>query len=112
MHSSSPDSIDEGRLHMQQVELQLAIILCSTILHGSDQHAAAAARYMVGQKFGKHIDDSVEIEGRPGHVTGYTLLVYLSGTFEQLVVWCVGACWAALIILARGYVPVAKAQSI
>lgn len=40
-------------------------------------------RYTVGQKFGKHIDDSVEIEGAPGHVTGYTLLVYLSGQQQQ-----------------------------
>lgn len=40
----------------------------------------------MGQKFGKHIDDSVDIEGQPGHVTGYTLLVYLSGTFKQLVI--------------------------
>lgn len=37
-------------------------------------------RYTVGQKFGKHIDDSVEVEGATGCVTGYTLLIYLSGT--------------------------------
>lgn len=35
----------------------------------------------MGQKFGKHIDDSVEVQ--PGHVTGYTLLIYLSGTPQQ-----------------------------
>lgn len=40
-------------------------------------------RYSQGQKFGKHIDDSVEVEGAPGHVTGYTLLVYLSGGTQQ-----------------------------
>ncbi|GBF92159.1 2-oxoglutarate and Fe(II)-dependent oxygenase [Raphidocelis subcapitata] len=34
-------------------------------------------RYRAGQKFGKHIDDSVEVG--PGRATRYTLLVYLSG---------------------------------
>eukprot|EP00878_Enallax_costatus_P004211 GHUV01004441.1.p1 GENE.GHUV01004441.1~~GHUV01004441.1.p1 ORF type:complete len:263 (+),score=95.62 GHUV01004441.1:156-944(+) len=34
-------------------------------------------RYSKGQKFGKHIDDSVEVA--PGQFTGYTLLIYLSG---------------------------------
>lgn len=38
-------------------------------------------RYSVGQKFGRHIDDSVEVQ--PGQITGYTLLVYLSGTPQQ-----------------------------
>lgn len=37
-------------------------------------------RYSRGQKFGRHIDDSVEIA--PGQHTGYTLLVYLSGPLE------------------------------
>jgi hypothetical protein len=60
-------------------------------------HAAAAAaaafghRYTVGQKFGKHIDDSVDIEGQPGHVTGYTLLVYLSGELAS------SSCWWCLL---------------
>lgn len=35
----------------------------------------------MGQKFGRHIDDSVEVQ--PGQITGYTLLVYLSGTPQQ-----------------------------
>ncbi|XXG67282.1 hypothetical protein AAC387_Pa06g0666 [Persea americana] len=35
-------------------------------------------RYMVGQKFGRHIDESVDLgEGRMTH---YTLLIYLSGS--------------------------------
>ncbi|WIA33534.1 hypothetical protein OEZ86_006658 [Tetradesmus obliquus] len=37
-------------------------------------------RYCRGQKFGKHIDDSVEVA--PDQVTGYTLLIYLSGQLE------------------------------
>ncbi|KAF6261049.1 oxidoreductase [Scenedesmus sp. NREL 46B-D3] len=37
-------------------------------------------RYSRGQKFGRHIDDSVEVA--PGQHTGYTLLVYLSGPLE------------------------------
>jgi hypothetical protein len=37
-------------------------------------------RYSRGQKFGKHVDDSVEVA--PGQYTGYTLLVYLSGPLE------------------------------
>jgi hypothetical protein len=37
-------------------------------------------RYCRGQKFGKHIDDSVEVA--PGQHTGYTLLIYLSGPLE------------------------------
>lgn len=44
-------------------------------------YVPAVTRYSVGQKFGKHIDDSVEVA--PGQVTGYTLLVYLSGTPQQ-----------------------------
>ncbi|KIY94872.1 hypothetical protein MNEG_13090 [Monoraphidium neglectum] len=35
-------------------------------------------RYAAGQKFGKHIDDSVQLA--PGRVTRYTLLLYLSGS--------------------------------
>lgn len=35
-------------------------------------------RYVQGQKFGKHIDDSVEVA--PGQITLYTLLIYLSGS--------------------------------
>lgn len=35
-------------------------------------------RYKVGQKFGRHIDESVDLgEGR---MTRYTLLIYLSGS--------------------------------
>lgn len=34
-------------------------------------------RYTAGQRFGRHVDDSVELG--PGQCTGYTLLVYLSG---------------------------------
>mmetsp|Transcript_27019 Transcript_27019/g.86833 ORF Transcript_27019/g.86833 Transcript_27019/m.86833 type:complete len:99 (-) Transcript_27019:1202-1498(-) len=34
-------------------------------------------RYEKGQRFGKHIDEEVDLGG--GAVTGYTLLVYLSG---------------------------------
>lgn len=36
-----------------------------------------ACRYGVGQRFGKHVDDTVEVA--PGQHTRYTLLVYLSG---------------------------------
>ncbi|XP_031495498.1 uncharacterized protein LOC116261046 isoform X2 [Nymphaea colorata] len=35
-------------------------------------------RYKVGQRFGPHIDESIDLEG--GHSTEYTLLVYLNGT--------------------------------
>ncbi|URE06089.1 cytochrome P450 [Musa troglodytarum] len=34
-------------------------------------------RYKVGQRFGRHIDESVDLGG--GHTTQYTLLVYLTG---------------------------------
>ncbi|CAN6480351.1 unnamed protein product [Victoria cruziana] len=34
-------------------------------------------RYKLGQRFGPHIDESIELEG--GHSTEYTLLVYLNG---------------------------------
>ena len=34
-------------------------------------------RYKVGQRFGKHIDESVDLED--GKRTHYTLLIYLSG---------------------------------
>ena len=34
-------------------------------------------RYVAGQRFGKHMDDSVELGS--GRTTAYTLLVYLSG---------------------------------
>ena len=34
-------------------------------------------KYEKGQKFGKHIDESVQVDR--GLYTGYTLLVYLSG---------------------------------
>ncbi|KAF3781556.1 hypothetical protein EJ110_NYTH36673 [Nymphaea thermarum] len=34
-------------------------------------------RYKVGQRFGPHIDESIDLEG--GHSTEYTLLVYLNG---------------------------------
>jgi hypothetical protein len=36
----------------------------------------SARRYSKGQRFGKHIDESVELPG--GRFTGFTLLVYLS----------------------------------
>lgn len=55
---------------------------CALLCHLSHL-LAMQHRYSEGQKFGKHIDDSVPIEGSPGHVTGYTLLVYLSGTPPQ-----------------------------
>lgn len=34
-------------------------------------------RYAVGQRFGKHIDESVEDEN--GHVSLWTVLIYLNG---------------------------------
>lgn len=40
-----------------------------------------AHRYSLGQKFGRHIDDSVEVA--PGQFTGYTLLIYLSGQLDR-----------------------------
>ena len=36
----------------------------------------ARCRYRVGQRFGRHVDDSVELDG--GRCTMYTLLIYLS----------------------------------
>lgn len=39
------------------------------------------SRYVPGQKFGRHIDESVEIGAR--EVTLYTLLIYLSGAFPS-----------------------------
>lgn len=36
-----------------------------------------AHRYVEGQRFGRHFDDSVDLGA--GHVTAFTLLVYLSG---------------------------------
>lgn len=38
---------------------------------------AALRRYVQGQRFGRHFDDSVDLGH--GRVTAYTLLVYLSG---------------------------------
>ena len=35
-------------------------------------------RYSAGQRFGKHVDESVKFEG--GKETGYTLLIYLNGS--------------------------------
>ena len=42
---------------------------------------AALRRYVQGQRFGRHFDDSVDLG--QGHVTAYTLLVYLSGGCED-----------------------------
>jgi hypothetical protein len=69
--------------------------LSNASMHASQQQRAQSlskrdvtgcmccCRYSVLQKFGRHIDDSVEIQGSPGHVTGYTLLIYLSGSQQQ-----------------------------
>lgn len=38
-------------------------------------------RYKVGQRFGRHIDESVELDD--GRRTYYTLLIYLSGGLKQ-----------------------------
>lgn len=54
-------------------------VLCKRDIDG----CMCCCRYSVSQKFGRHIDDSVEIQGSPGHVTGYTLLIYLSGPQQQ-----------------------------
>jgi predicted 2-oxoglutarate/Fe(II)-dependent dioxygenase YbiX len=35
-------------------------------------------RYDKGQRFGRHIDESVEVTSRPRGITQYTLLIYLS----------------------------------
>jgi len=43
----------------------------------SSKGSLCVFRYVAGQRFGKHVDDSVEL-GR-GRATAYTLLVYLSG---------------------------------
>ena len=40
-------------------------------------------RYVPGQHFGKHVDDSVEAS--PGHWTKYTLLIYLSDASNGLI---------------------------
>lgn len=34
-------------------------------------------RYVVGQRFGKHVDESVEDES--GHMSQWTVLIYLNG---------------------------------
>lgn len=36
-----------------------------------------STRYTVGQRFGRHIDESVNLGG--GQMTQYTLLIYLTG---------------------------------
>ena len=42
---------------------------------------AAVRRYVQGQRFGRHFDDSVDLG--QGRVTAYTLLIYLSGGCED-----------------------------
>lgn len=46
-----------------------------------DEILLVACRYSRGQKFGKHVDDSVEVA--PGQFTGYTVLIYLSGNVRS-----------------------------
>lgn len=41
------------------------------------ENCISPTRYKVGQRFGRHIDESADLGG--GKVTHYTLLIYLSG---------------------------------
>lgn len=63
--------------------LKRCISVCNTLICNvfGPVCDCCCSRYSVGQKFGRHFDDSVEVQ--PGQVTGYTLLVYLSGTSQQ-----------------------------
>lgn len=38
-------------------------------------------RYAVGQRFGKHVDESVEDEN--GHLSQWTVLIYLNGGSQE-----------------------------
>ena len=57
-----PDSLQSRKLHASSLMQQLWLY----------------DRYGPGQRFGKHVDDSVDLGG--GIVTEYTLLIYLTGS--------------------------------
>lgn len=55
------------------------------------RRALGRCRYTKGQHFGRHIDETVELGG--GGVTGYTLLIYLSGGLAGGETMFYGEAW-------------------